>query len=170
VATNYNTESGFRVSAGGNNKFIGNTANHNDDGFSLPVNEDEEVVGSNQLNSNNADGNDEGFHLATENNILVGNTATNNSIGFNLESDTDGSANNNHLRANIATNNNTLIDDEFPDVAIGIKVHYGATGNNIVKNRVAGSGNVDLEDNNPLCDANNWGNNIFVTASQPCIH
>jgi hypothetical protein len=54
---------------------------------------------------------------------------------------------------------------------VGILLDRGATANEIHGNTALGNVFVDLEDDNPGCDSNEWSGNHFATSNRPsCIH
>ena len=60
---------------------------------------------------------------------------------------------------------NTVLDN----ANAGIFVTWVSTGNQIVDNTVPGSRWVDLWDDEPTRTHTSWRDNIFHTASSPCI-
>lgn len=52
----------------------------------------------------------------------------------------------------------------------GIVVENGGSGNTIKKNTALNSGDTDVLDTGFGCPEARWRNNVFGTASQPCIH
>ncbi len=84
------------------------------------------------------------------NSTTSGNLAQGIAIGFRSSRD----------RVDANTSNNNL--------GQGILVDVGATANQLASNTATGNF-VDLKDNNPNCDSNQWVSNTFGTANQGCI-
>lgn len=142
---------GFAFEGDTNGNWIGNTANgHSGFGFNFADG------GGNSLNDNHAAGNGGGFGIEETNDTLVGNEAADNTgAGFTLFAEAIGV----QLRKNRALSND----------ASGIHLTSGATNNRLHTNQAFDNGNFDLQDDNLDCDANDWRNNRFDTASQGCI-
>ena len=51
----------------------------------------------------------------------------------------------------------------------GIAIEQGS-GANVIKQNLALGNSLDLDDENPDCDANIWTDDVFATRSQSCIH
>jgi CSLREA domain-containing protein len=51
----------------------------------------------------------------------------------------------------------------------GIAIEQGS-GANVIKQNLALGNSLDLDDENPDCDANSWTDDVFTTRSRSCIH
>jgi parallel beta-helix repeat protein len=121
-----------------------------------------------------------GFTLnGASNNYFLNNVSSNNGAqGFLVA---DGSANqfkSNTANGNVETGINAAGGGEHTvkdntangNGIVGIVVPVGSTKNSVKGNTAQSNVSVDLRDDNTNCDQNHWTNNIFNTASQPCIH
>jgi parallel beta-helix repeat protein len=112
-------------------------------------------------------------------NLFRGNISTlNNQHGFTMNGATNNVFNANDASSNgahgfllfVASGNNVQGNTFNNNGQSGIIIASGTgTGNNLHQNTAQNNGIVDLEDDNPNCGSNTWNQNIFGTASQPCI-
>jgi YVTN family beta-propeller protein/parallel beta-helix repeat protein len=112
-------------------------------------------------------------------NVFLGNISTfNNQHGFTLNGATNNifgsnTANGNGARGFLLFNasGNNVKDNTFNNNGqSGVRIEAGTgTGNSLRKNTATNNGLVDLQDDNANCDMNTWKQNIFGTASRPCI-
>jgi parallel beta-helix repeat protein len=71
----------------------------------------------------------------------------------------DGLSRDNKIEENKVKNNS----------GVGIYIRPGITGNEVGENTALGNAFLDLQDDNPNCDDNEWEDNRFDTANQDCI-
>jgi parallel beta-helix repeat protein len=143
-------DAGF-ISIGGNDNVVlnSNFSSNLDDGASF-------FIGSgNTIRNSFATGNvDKGIISGSSNTLIAGNIVARNANGIWLSDGATGSS----VKGNIVLGNGH-----------GIVVH-ASTGNSIIGNLAFANG-LDLQDENPNCDADTWTFNVFATADPlSCIH
>jgi parallel beta-helix repeat protein len=113
----------------------------------------------NEVKENNVFGNGVGIELISSNgNEIEENQANNNSSGgISLSDNSSG----NEIEENEANGN----------IAVGISIDDGSTDNEVEENTAFGNDlGTDLLDGNLDCDDNEWEDNDFGDANQPCIN
>lgn len=109
----------------------------------------------NQVEDNEANGNDVGIEVAGFENKVEDNEANGNDYGIFVGQN----ANGNEIEENETNDNNRY----------GIFLAANAIANEIEENTALNNTTEDLHDTNVNCDNNEWEDNRFNTANQPCI-
>jgi hypothetical protein len=110
------------------------------------------------------------LRAASNNQINCSNTQRNGNIGVYVGCSVDGPINGACSPAVPPSNNNRIYDhDSENNTNRGVVIDLGNTGNIVTDLSGFGNGSVDLLDENPSCDNNQWFFDRFGTAMPGCI-
>lgn len=170
-------DTGIKLEGSRDNEIKENEATGNRFGITLDQSNDNEIE-ENQVNDNE----NEGIILsASRNNEIKENEANGADLGIHLISSNDNHIEGNQANTNVlagialsSSSGNEIEENETNGNGTatvsgrGIRL-IDSTANKIEGNTALNNSSDDLSDDQANCDNNQWEDNTFVTANQPCI-